>query len=83
MIPVVYFRNGRDRTALFSIDWETFLIWNLPTDCIQENTDLPVCGALDSSFRVKSIEPLSDVAKWSVVYTEMRGELDMANECRG
>jgi hypothetical protein len=83
LIPVVYVRNDSLRSALFPIDWETFLAWNIPADCARINNDLPVHGALDSSFRVESVQLLRGCLNWCLVRTEMRSELDAMIEDRG
>jgi hypothetical protein len=83
LLPVVYLRNDPGRSALFPIDWETFLAWNIPADCVRINSDLPVHGAFDSSFRVESVQQLRGCPNWWLVRTEIRSELDAVIEGRG
>ncbi len=83
LVPVVYLHNGPDRSALFPIDWEIFLAWNIPGNCVRINSDLLVHGALESSFRVESVEELRGCPNWWLVRTEMRTELDTVIEDRG
>ncbi len=49
--------------TLIPIEPETFLAWNIPTDSIGINKDLPVCGAHGSSFSSKIREGNSWVSK--------------------
>ncbi len=83
LVPVVYVRNDSHRSALFPIDWETFLAWNISADCARINNDLPVHGALGSSFRVEFIQRLRGCPNWCLVHTEMHSELDAMLEDRG
>lgn len=83
LIPVVYFRNAPYRSALFPIDWEAFLVWNIPTDCVRVHRDLPVHGACDASFRVQSVQAIPGIPNWWLVRTEMRSELDAVIESSG
>lgn len=76
LVPVVYLRNTPYRSALFTIDLETFLAWNIPAECVRVNSDLPVHGAFSTSFHVESVQPLRGIPNWWLVRTEMRWELD-------
>ncbi|MCA9178801.1 MAG: hypothetical protein KDB14_30270 [Planctomycetales bacterium] len=81
LVPVVYLCNDGDRSAaVFSIDWETFLAWNIPSNCIRKNNDLPVHGPLESSFRVAAAQKLRGCPNWWLVRAEMRTELDTVIE---
>jgi len=82
LVPVLYLRKD-SRSALIPIDWATFLAWNIPDDCVRINSDLPVHGALDSSFRVESVQDFGGCPNWWLVRTEMRTELDGVIEGRG
>ena len=82
LVPVLYLRK-EPRSTLIPIEPETFLAWNIPSDCIRINNNLPFCGALDSSFRVKSMTPIRGCPNWWLVRTEMRTELDAVFVGRG
>ncbi len=80
LVPVVYLRDAPYRSAIFPIDWETFFAWNIAADCVRVNSDLPVHGAFDSSFRVESVQAIRGIPNWWLVRTEMRSILDTVIE---
>lgn len=70
LLPVMYIQNSSSRSALFTIDWKTFLAWKVSEEDLQVNGQLPVHGALDSTFRVKSKTVVNDLANWCLIKTE-------------
>lgn len=75
VVPVAYVRNDSIQSVLFPVDWQTFLAWHLPPNVIAPGRDLPFHGALESSFRVKSVTRLRGCPDWNVIATEMQSEL--------
>jgi hypothetical protein len=82
LVPVLYLRKD-SRSILVPIEPEAFLAWNIASDCVRINTDLPVRGAFNSSYCVKSVEAIRGRPNWWLVRTEMRTELDAVFEGRG
>jgi hypothetical protein len=83
LVPVVYVRNAPPRAALFPIDWEMFLAWNVPIEVSEVNKNLPIHGPCDSSFCVESVKQVRGCPNWSLITTEIQSELDAAFEHSG
>lgn len=81
LVPVLYL-NKDSRSTLIPIEPETFLAWNIPTDSIGINKDLPVCGAHGSSFQVKSVRAIRGCPNWWLVRTNMHTETEAIFEGR-
>ncbi len=63
--PICCFRDDRGQSAMFWMDWRTFLVWNLPKDLVRLNAYLPIQRPKEwpkeLTYRVESIEQVNDV----------------------
>lgn len=76
LVPVIYLRTTPCPSALFTVDWRTFLAWNVPAECVRVDSNLPVHGAFDSTFRIESVHAIRGIQNWWVVHTELRSVLE-------
>ena len=72
IVPVAFFENQSIHSAVFCMDWRTFLAWRIPACWTEENRDLPFQGPDGCSFRVRAVRKLGGCPGWSVIRTELQ-----------
>ncbi len=78
IVPVAYFQNDSIRSAVFCVDWETFLGWKVSASLTEVNNDLPLHGPGDCSFRIRAVQRLRGCPDWSVIKVQLQSKLHCA-----
>lgn len=83
ILPIVYVWNESITSAVFPVDFETWLAWNVPARLFQINSEFPFHGPHHLSFRVKSRRELRGLSHWTVIETKIESEPVAGMDDRG